>query len=344
MRRYIVTVLLLLFALLALIGCQDTTGFDPAATWRAQLDLTRQAQTPQFTSPAATETAANPTATEISVTTEPDTTQTVSPSEEPAATVTPTDTPVATPTRIAGPPDGLVNLFADPSFEGEATKRTFNEVQVIAGWEPFFCAVGYRDIKAGQCKNEEGHEMRRPEFRPSFLPERVRQGVQAQQWFCQFGACQAGVYQTVQVEPGRRCAVSAFVMTWSRGQPPEEDLARAVGGRQYWSEARQRWEYSSTPWTSDIAITGPGGVPVGDRLNSEWVIKVDPAGGSDAFAEGLIVSQAYTYADGHYDQFGKIYLEFISTGAQATIFFENLRHYRLVNNDSYIDSAFVGCY
>ena len=157
--------------------------------------------------------------------------------------------------------------------------------------------------------------MGRPEYKPTDIDNRVYSGTTAQQWFCFYRTCQAGVYQTFSTTPGQICEVGAYVQTWSA---PTE----------YGSDGQ--------PNTSDVA-TEDG------RANSQWFIKVDLEGGTYAFADTVRVSRMFTYDDGHFDKYARISFTFYATGHQTTVFFENLRLWPFAHNDSYIDDAYAYC-
>ncbi|NDJ51666.1 MAG: hypothetical protein GYB68_01115, partial [Chloroflexi bacterium] len=205
------------------------------------------------------------------------------------------------------------NLFDNPSFEDPARPVVLGEINVSQEWQPFYCDEPYTPEKCPAERQGEGNPedlmMRRPEYKMATTEvdaSRVNSGDQAQQWFCFFGACRAGVYQTINTTAGKRCIASAQVQTWSANS------------------------------FIDGAVSEPG-------ENSEWRILVDTSGGSYAFASGLLSSEVYDHSSGHYDAYLEISFEFTATGSRATIFFENLRLWPFQFNDSYIDDASVRC-
>ena len=255
----------------------------------------------------------------------PDITPTGTPTETPTGTptgVSPTEapgtpTPWPTPTQVAGP-EGL-NLLENPGFEGPFTRRDplSASLTVAEGWEPFYCAPPYtvapcpaERIGAG---NPAGLEMGIPEYRPTDLENRVVEGL-AQQWFCFFRACRAGVYQVVETTPGAVCEAGVWVQTWSAG-----DWIGDAGA------------YTSFYETKD------------ERANSTWRVGVDPTGGVDAFAGSVAWGAVADYSDGHFDHFALVTHRFVASGAQTTVFIENLRLWPFAHNDSYIDDAYVRC-
>jgi hypothetical protein len=148
----------------------------------------------------------------------------------------------------------------------------------------------------------------------------VHSGATAQHWLCPFNACRAGVYQTFPTAPGEVCEVGAWVQSWSafHGYGIDEDGNLT---RPYLSEL-------DTQDARDSAI---------------WRIRIDPSGGGQAWADHVLVSRAFGYEEGIYDQYVKISFTFTATGDRATVFFENLRLWPLPHNDNYIDDAYAYC-
>ncbi len=290
------------------------TGIPPTAT-PSDTPSPTATFTPTFT-PTATATAS------------PTSTTTYTPSPYPTITPVPTDTPIppptATPTATTPAsgdikPDALGNRLQNPGFEGNTRPVIFGEVNVFEGWEPFYCDEPYtpqkcpaprpcEDDQTGGCNPPE-MMMRRPEFKPTTLAARVHSGETAQFWFCFYGSCQAGVYQTFPTTPGQICEVGLYVQSWSNY---DDDLPSELTSQD-------------------------------DRANSTWQIRVDPNGGTYAFAAGLLESEEFGYEDGIYDQYVLITFVFTATGNQATVFFEDTRIWPIGNNDSYIDDAYAHC-
>lgn len=211
------------------------------------------------------------------------------------------------------------NRLVNPGFEGVARPVIFDEVLVFEGWQPFYCSPPYTDedcsalapCSPGQTQgcNPPELKMVRPVFRITELSDRKRQGQSAQQWYCLYGACEAGVYQIINTQPGEVCEVGAYVQSWSNY---EGDLASEL-------------------------------VTPDDQLNSVWQIRVDLEGGTNAFSNDLLVSDAFGFEQGIYDQFVEISYTFTATGNRATVFFLDSRLWPIRNNDSYIDDAWVYC-
>jgi LysM repeat protein len=259
-----------------------------------------------------TVTPATDTVTPVTVTAVPDTVTpvTVTPSPE---TVTPE---TVTPTRIVtdpGIPADAPNLLANPGFEGSVRSVDFVEVNVFEGWEPFYCDEPYTPEKCPAPRqgsgNPAGLQMGRPEYKLTDIGNRVHGGQTAQQWFCFFRSCRAGVYQTVTTTPGATCEAGAYVQSWSA---------------------------NGTGFTSDLSTQD-------ERDNATWFIRVNLAGDTFAFSDANLISRGFGYADGIYDQYVKISYIFTANSTTTTVFFENLRLWPVANNDNYIDDAYVRC-
>ncbi|MDH5670371.1 MAG: hypothetical protein OEY86_20410 [Nitrospira sp.] len=272
----------------------------------------------------------SPTEVETEEPAEPTVTATATPSPTPTRIImtvdAPTIDPNSTPTAIAGEDvsDDSPNLLVNPSFEGPVRIVLFNEVQVKIGWEPFYCDEPYTPEKCLTVqRNETGEEftlpMARPEFKDTQVENRVHSGQAAQQWFCFYKVCRAGVYQTIETTPGANCEAGAYVQSWST---PDWNL---TGDRSLMAEDD-------------------------DLINSIWMIRVDLDGDTFAFSESnldsgdLLISRGFTHEiDGHYDKYVLISYEFTANSYETTVFFENVRLFPFAHNDSYIDDAYVRC-
>ncbi len=317
------------------LDADPMASLPPIPTQIALTETPTDTATPTLTATATATPTPTPTATATGTPT-----LTASPSPAPTNTPPPTATsdpnytppaPTAAPTATAGgatataAPTGA-NRFDNPGFEGSTRPVIFGEVNVYNGWEPFYCDEPYTKAKCPAERrdtqspprpgyNDPGLLMGRPEYKPTDVANRIHGGSSAQQWFCFFRVCRAGVFQTIRTRPGEVCEVSAYVQSWSAAGPQGTD---------------------GQAFTSDTATAD-------DRDNSSWRIKVDLSGGSNAFDQGLLESRKFTYEDKHYDRYAKISFTFTATGERTTIFFENLRLWPFAHNDSYIDDATAIC-
>ncbi|MGB4677505.1 MAG: hypothetical protein WBH90_12340, partial [Aggregatilineales bacterium] len=207
------------------------------------------------------------------------------------------------------------NLFANPGFEGNARQVGATGVNVVGEWQPFYCAEPYTSAPCPALRRGQGNPsdllMGRPRFEPVTAANRVHGGTSAQSWACRYITCRAGVFQTVETEPGSQCEAGAYVQSHSS----------------HTSDVR-----------SDLALGS-------DRENSAWRIIVDLNGGTNAFAQGsnMLSSRTFGYDDGIYDQFALIRFTFTATGNRTTVFFEDVRLWPFSRNVSYIDDAYVRC-
>lgn len=259
----------------------------------------------------------------------PTPTITLTPSVTPTPTITPTPTNTpeltatyppgfSTPTPIVSltqVPANAPNLLADPGFEGITRAVGGDEdLGVYEQWQPFYCDQPYTAEKCRALRLGDGNPvnlmMVRPSYRPASVIARVHSGASAQQWSCAWTACRGGVYQTVHTRPGASCEAGAFVQSWS-----SDDMLS---------------------FTSDLVTRA-------DRENATWFIIVDPAGGTNAYADGILTSRGFGYDDNIYDQYTSISYAFTAAGEQVTVFFENLRLWPITNNTNYLDDTYLRC-
>jgi hypothetical protein len=184
----------------------------------------------------------------------------------------------------------------------------------VNGWEPFFCDKPYT---ADYCPalrigsgNQAGMVMVRPAYDKTTTNTRVHGGSAAQTWACAYVTCRGGVYQTVDTTPGTTCEAGAYVESWSNND--------------------------ATSFTSQL-------LSADDRANSTWSIRIDPAGGTEAFQSGLPSSSSFTYDNGIYDKYVLMSYTFPVTTTQVTVFYEDARLWPYAINSSFIDDAYVRC-
>jgi len=252
-----------------------------------------------------------------------------SPAVVPTRTAVPTSTPSPTLTPANIVPESATNRLLNPDFEGRTRAVRFGEVNVFEEWLPFYCdnitvPGGCPALRIGT-GNPPGLMMGRPEYKPTNVSNRVYSGATAQQWFCFSRPCRAGVYQTFNTTPGAICEVGAYIQSWSTN------------------------DSTASGWRSQLTTQD-------ERDNSTWQILVDPNGGANPFASGVLGSATFGYTyeptanynrnhGGHgvYDQYVPISYTFIAAGTRATVFFQDTRLWPVENNDSYIDDAWARC-
>src|SRR5574341_107294 len=286
------------------------------------------------TDPALTATGDLPEAQGLDTTLLPTDTPTITPTElipptgfaPPVFDYTPTPRPPRTPSPGSGgaQPTFAVphttNLLVNPGFEGADREVEFGEVRVVEGWQPYYCAKPYTPnnchaISAesiGEDQNDPNLTYTMPEYQQREESFRIKGGSQSQGWLCEYRVCKAGVYQTFPTQPGQVCEVGAWVQSYSAAQDGD-------------------------PTRSDLKTQD-------DRDNATWYIRVDPDGGSYAWNRTVVASRGFGYADGVYDRFALINLQFVVTGFNTTVYFENVRLWPLKHNESFIDDAFAYCY
>jgi predicted GH43/DUF377 family glycosyl hydrolase len=311
----------MLLAALLLTGCAGIGA--PAATPTPYIIEVSVTPTPLSDNPPS-----EPNLTPTPQPATPAASPTAGPSATPTTAPTPTATPLAslpTPTPLPTAPPGLENRLNNPGFEGESHSVIFDEVQVAAGWEPFYCAKPYEDqdcVERGPAAGEDySSHMSRPDFVPIATAERVHGGATAQRWWCEYAACMGGVYQTFDTDPGQICEVGVWVQSWSAPTNEGHDPGGSPTGSN----------------TSEL-------VTQSDRDNSTWRIRVDLTGGSYPWQSGVLTSPTFDDKTGFYDQYAQISYSFVATGDRATVFFEDLRLWPFEHNESFLDDAYAVCW
>jgi len=202
-------------------------------------------------------------------------------------------------------------------FEGAAAQQGAMEVVVPEGWTawwrtgPVDCAIYRRLSTTGPCPALEEPDLmyRRPEFSviPAsgvwLDPPRVYGQGQAARFFCTFGICTAGYLQRVQVVPGRRYVLSAWVHSWCTDN----------GNDHYHSQLETR----------------------DDQLNCEMALGLDPSGGLDPLSPAVVWQAAYAY-----DSY--VYLATPAVAAQGSVMTLYLRGrslWGLRHNDFHFDQV-----
>lgn len=136
---------------------------------------------------------------------------------------------------------------------------------------------------------------RRPEYRPATY---VYEGLAAQQFFASYGTHQAGLWQQVAgVTPGATYRFSLAVYIWSS---MEDDPLTSVNPAVF-------------------------GVRVG----------IDPAGGTDPYAESVVWSPFETF----YDAWQVLSVETVAQADVLTVFFWSQQSEPVVHNDVAVDAA-----
>lgn len=266
----------------------------------------------------------------------PSASYTASPTE--TATSTPTATEgFSTPTRIWKPE----NLFCDPGFEwpysaayrGEGNTEWITIMPSAECWQPFSSAPPYtpelwqalRPCAPGQTQgcNNPDDDQKLAEFTHTILlygddgptgpknPGDIHGGIVAQQWFCAFATCRAGVFQAVETIPGATYRVGAWVRAW---QNDDDDPA---------SELDKPSDYEGAFWQIVVALDG----------------------NLFAFASSNVVCGEW-HATGKedmkfWDAYYLIECEFVANSSTTVVFVESWRVWPVPNNNSFIDDAYI---
>ncbi len=136
-----------------------------------------------------------------------------------------------------------------------------------------------------------------PVYRTSANPARIHSGSAAQEYFTFYATHTAGVYQQVSVTPGSTVQFSAYLNVWSSDG---DNVNRS---------------------------DNPGGVSV--------QVGIDPDGGTDATAAGIIWSSAQEF----YDQYRQLTASTTAEGGVVTVFVRSAVKQPVKNNHVYVDDA-----
>lgn len=310
---------ILLFIIL-FAGCCPSVGCVPITSSPIPTIISTTTSTIEYT-----------TTPEVTIESTIESTIEASPTALPTATETlaPTPIPTIVSTKVLNLDDVYIdpdatNLLANPDFEGNARPVIFPEINVIEDWYPYYAASGYLDYKdnfpadrrdthspARNGYNEPNLILGRPEYKPTDVSNRVHHGKSAQQLFNNYRAHDGGVFQIIDVPLNVVCEVDAYVQSWSNAE-------------------------GSTNTLSDLFTAD-------DRDNYHWFIRVDASGYADAYADEVLTSRSFGYADGIYDKYVLIKYRFLTITEKATIFIGARTTWPMGNNNAYIDDAHVIC-
>jgi hypothetical protein len=225
----------------------------------------------------------------------------------------------------------------EETFEDNTTSRIFPEINVDPGVDPFYCDEPY----TGKCTipadyNPWQEFMRRPEFKPSDVPNRVVSGKSGQ-FFGFYGVIKAGYQKQVATVAGKQYQLSFYGQIW--------DADDAYGGcLERRASDNKCSKFNGTPYTSDTGTES-------DRTAAFMYAAIDPTCGTNAFASTVQngPSVGYYYDDnqagdssengkGLYDQYELVTLEFTAQGGCTTLFVGGWNKYAKAHNDFYVDN------
>ncbi len=209
-------------------------------------------------------------------------------------------TQAATPTPLS---DDADNLLLNGGFEGAEYRQGAPEIRAPEDWTVFW----YEGWASHDPRNDVGYS--RPETRviravePYLDPPRIYAGDAAFQAFASYRVLDAGVMQTVLVDPGRRVALIAFAHAWSSGQ--------------------------DDPHHSDL-------VTQDDKDNIAFWVGIDPTGGQNWRSANVVWSPLAQ----HYDLYGLVGpVEVTAIRDRVTVFLRGRALWPLKHNDLYFDNA-----
>ena len=211
----------------------------------------------------------------------------------------------------------LPHTPVNPGFEGGAAEQGAMEVVVPQGWTawwrtgPVDCQLYQQLGTTGPCPvvDYPGLTYKRPEYSvvpssgPWLDPPRVHGEGQAARFFCTYGICAGGYLQRVQVTPGVRYVLSAWVHSWCASD-------------------------SSNPYRSQLETRD-------DQLNCEIALGLDPTGGVDPLSPQVVWQTVYAY-----DTFTYLSTPLVmAQGPAMTLFLRGRNLWALQHNDFHFDQV-----
>lgn len=247
-------------------------------------------------------------------------TYTNTPTIEPVPTRTPSATPSITPTpTVTWTPEPLVrlssgqcigqiiggNLLVNGDFEAGQHEQDSVDIQVPDGWAAFWLPPG----------TPTGHDpdntagFQRPEMRvianqpPYDNPPRIGQGSQAFLITGNERSFDAGILQKVSVQAGSTYCLTGIAHAWSN-------------------------LHSDDPFHSTLEIPD-------DRRNANFLLGIDPQGGTDPYGGGVIWGQAAQI----YDQYQPLLGVQTPVGSPTiTVFVRGYMLWRFKHNEMFFDA------
>jgi LysM repeat protein len=191
------------------------------------------------------------------------------------------------------------NLLTNPSFEQpfELHQAADGGGFVAHGWNPWWY-------------NDSGAEFDGPEFKQANIevdPNRVRSGVDAQQYFRPWVRHQAGLYQQVAVSSGSRLRFTVYGHAWSSFCKEKDDHLDC--------DARNSYHGDVNPIFMKIGI--------------------DPLGGTDPFSPNIVWGEEKSV----YDNFDLFTVDAVSQGGQVTVYIYSMPLYAAPVINVYWDDA-----
>ena len=154
-----------------------------------------------------------------------------------------------------------------------------------------------------------------PKQSPFLDPLRISEGSHAVKFFTMWRIHQAGLYQTVQVNPGDHLRFTMDAHAWSSNDDNPQ-TSDGIGANAFFAlEGKE---------SSDA------------RRNFTFKVGIDPAGGTDPFADTVIWGQgAHVYNAYH----TLPAVEAVAQGTHVTVFVMDQVLWRFKHNDAYFDNA-----
>ena len=235
------------------------------------------------------------------------------------------------------------NLLRNPSFESGKFSKVdkWGSMTVPDGWHAFFVNNPGRKRVPWDPKNTTG--IVAPEFKPvdkkpPYLDPprgRWREGGQwAMCWFAFWKVMDAGLYQQVNVTPDQELRLTAWAHGWSNSGDGEISGPHANDPK--WSDG-QGVGYNDFYQLADPAWPNRGGSALDDAArNMVFQLGIDPAGGQDPWAPGVVWGQGAHI----YNVFHPVPpVEAVAKGNTITVFLRARNLWGFMHVDAYWDDV-----
>ncbi|MHB9034548.1 MAG: hypothetical protein ACYC6L_16060 [Anaerolineae bacterium] len=192
------------------------------------------------------------------------------------------------------------NLLQNPSFERPYVPMATKEnCRIASPWVPYY-------YEGAPYETVQGYRLA-PEYKAAFYWEapgnRVRSGELSQQYFHSYGNFEGGIFQQVSgVTPGQLLRFEIYALVWSCDKESKGNC---------------------------------GGNTSGDPSPMHLKIGIDPQGGVDAKAAGVVWSPEAVA----YDAWKLIQVEAVAAAKNVTVFVYAYPDYRSQDNNVYLDDA-----
>jgi hypothetical protein len=161
-------------------------------------------------------------------------------------------------------------------------------------------------------------------------PERVRSGEKGFMWFTFSRNHDAGLLQRVNVAPGTRLRVTAWLHAWSNGLSARDGGHRDDGR---WSDGAG---YEQVAWEAGTQPHDTGDKQQDAKANFTFQVGIDPTGDTDPLADTVVWGKGYHIYNGYVKQ---LEVEATAESDSVTVFIRSKTLWAFKHNDAYVDDA-----